>query len=121
DLNLAIDPGSGWILQTAAAINDDGLIVGTGTLNGVSRAFLLRPGLSGPPVDGSSGTGGAGSGGSPGGQPPHTTPEPGTLVLALLGAAGVGSWASARRRRARPRGPGRCARPGGEVGGAGDS
>jgi probable HAF family extracellular repeat protein len=41
DLNTMIDDTSGWILQTAYAINDNGVIVGDGLLNGVSRGFRL--------------------------------------------------------------------------------
>src|SRR5262249_55607733 len=35
--------GSGWVLQSAAGISDGGQIAGTGTLNGVTRGFLLSP------------------------------------------------------------------------------
>jgi probable HAF family extracellular repeat protein len=43
DLNTLLPSGSGWILQSASGISDGGQIVGTGTLNGVTRAFLLTP------------------------------------------------------------------------------
>jgi probable HAF family extracellular repeat protein len=43
DLNTLIPTGTGWVLQEAKGINDNGEIVGTGTLNGVQRGFLLRP------------------------------------------------------------------------------
>jgi len=43
DLNTLIAPGSGWILRSASGISDGGQIVGMGTLNGVTRAFLLTP------------------------------------------------------------------------------
>lgn len=44
DLNDLIDAGSGWVLESADAINDAGQIVGTGTLNGDGhQAFLLTP------------------------------------------------------------------------------
>ncbi|HEX8071923.1 MAG TPA: hypothetical protein VF546_18390 [Pyrinomonadaceae bacterium] len=43
DLNALIAPGSGWVLTSAADINDAGQIVGTGLLNGQPRAFLLAP------------------------------------------------------------------------------
>lgn len=44
DLNDALDAsGSGWLLQEAVAINDDGVIAGTGLHNGVQRAFVLTP------------------------------------------------------------------------------
>lgn len=45
DLNSRIPTGSGWVLQTAAGINDLGEIVGYGQLNGGGpyRAFLLKP------------------------------------------------------------------------------
>lgn len=43
DLNTLIDPGSGWDLQVAHGINTRGQIVGTGTHNGQTHAFLLEP------------------------------------------------------------------------------
>ncbi|MBI3000566.1 MAG: hypothetical protein HYY46_19250 [Deltaproteobacteria bacterium] len=43
DLNNLIPPGSGWTLTQARSINDAGQIVGSGTLNGQTRAFLLTP------------------------------------------------------------------------------
>jgi probable HAF family extracellular repeat protein len=44
DLNRLIPGNSGpWVLQTATGINDNGEIVGTGTNNGLGRAFLLTP------------------------------------------------------------------------------
>lgn len=43
DLNDRIAPGSGWVLNCAYGINLHGLIVGEGTTNGVSHAFLLTP------------------------------------------------------------------------------
>jgi probable HAF family extracellular repeat protein len=43
DLNSLIPAGSGWVLNEATGINDPGQIVGTGTINGVSHAFLLTP------------------------------------------------------------------------------
>jgi probable HAF family extracellular repeat protein len=41
DLNTLIAPGSGWNLLSAEGINDAGDIVGFGTFQGSSRAFLL--------------------------------------------------------------------------------
>src|SRR5262249_11242688 len=35
--------GAGWVLNTANAINDNGWIVGTGTHNNHSRAYMLQP------------------------------------------------------------------------------
>jgi probable HAF family extracellular repeat protein len=44
DLNRLIPGNSGsWILTTATGINDAGEIVGSGTTNGIQRAFLLTP------------------------------------------------------------------------------
>lgn len=43
DLNSLIDPGAGWVLNNAYAINDAGYIVGTGTFNGFSTNVLLSP------------------------------------------------------------------------------
>jgi probable HAF family extracellular repeat protein/T5SS/PEP-CTERM-associated repeat protein len=43
DLNTLIPPNSGWVLQNARGINNKGQIVGKGTFNGQTRAFLLIP------------------------------------------------------------------------------
>jgi probable HAF family extracellular repeat protein/T5SS/PEP-CTERM-associated repeat protein len=43
DLNNLIDANSGWVLQEARAINNKGRVVGFGTINGQTRAFLLKP------------------------------------------------------------------------------
>ena len=42
-LNSLIDPAWGWDLWTADGINDLGQIVGSGTFNGQTHAFLLTP------------------------------------------------------------------------------
>jgi probable HAF family extracellular repeat protein len=49
DLNSLINPGSGWTLTQATAINDSGQIIGTGYYGGgVSlRGFLLTPAEAG--------------------------------------------------------------------------
>ena len=44
DLNSVLDDsGAGWVLEEAIAINDDGVIAGSGVHNGTSRAFVLTP------------------------------------------------------------------------------
>ncbi len=43
DLNVLIPNSTGWILQTAQAVNDKGQIVGSGTHYGNDRTFLLTP------------------------------------------------------------------------------
>jgi probable HAF family extracellular repeat protein len=43
DLNDLIPTNSGWELSEAASINDAGQIVGSGTFQGQTRAFLLTP------------------------------------------------------------------------------
>jgi probable HAF family extracellular repeat protein/T5SS/PEP-CTERM-associated repeat protein len=43
DLNTMIPANSGWVLQEARAINNKGKIVGFGSINGQTRAFLLKP------------------------------------------------------------------------------
>jgi hypothetical protein len=43
DLNSLLIDADGWHLHSAVAINNGGAIVGTGTLDGASRAFLLTP------------------------------------------------------------------------------
>ena len=68
DLNTLIDPTSGWVLQTAQAINDSGQITGYGIIGGQTHAFLLTP-----------------------------IPEPSSVVLAALGFAGFIAWGWRRR------------------------
>lgn len=43
DLNSLIDPASGWNLELATDINDNGQIVGTGIVGGMHHAYLLTP------------------------------------------------------------------------------
>jgi hypothetical protein len=43
DLNELIPAQSGWVLNDAVDINEQGQVVGNGKLNGVDRAFLLTP------------------------------------------------------------------------------
>ena len=43
DLNNLIPAGSGWFLNIAGGINDSGQIVGSGTYQGQTQAFLLTP------------------------------------------------------------------------------
>jgi probable HAF family extracellular repeat protein len=43
DLTTLIDPASGWTLESAGGINDEGDIVGEGFFNGQPEAFLLTP------------------------------------------------------------------------------
>lgn len=43
DLNFLLDPGAGWELIQALAINNRGEIVGIGTQGGEDRIVLLKP------------------------------------------------------------------------------
>lgn len=43
NLNSEIPTGSGWTLTSARGINNRGQIVGKGTFNGQTRAFMLKP------------------------------------------------------------------------------
>lgn len=43
DLNDLIPANAGWVLEYAYDVNDEGVIVGVGTLNGEPRAFVLTP------------------------------------------------------------------------------
>jgi len=47
DLNELLPANSGWILKGANDINNAGEIVGTGSLNGMDRGFILRPAYNG--------------------------------------------------------------------------
>jgi probable HAF family extracellular repeat protein len=42
-LNDEIAAGSGWVLNSAEDINNNGQITGTGMINGRQHAFLLTP------------------------------------------------------------------------------
>ena len=52
DLNELIEPGSGWDLTGARAINQLGEITRTGSLNGKQRAYRLNPILDAPRISG---------------------------------------------------------------------
>ncbi|MBP6964843.1 MAG: PEP-CTERM sorting domain-containing protein [Armatimonadetes bacterium] len=43
DLNDLVDTSLGWNLSTASAINNNGWIAGSGTVNGETHGFLLTP------------------------------------------------------------------------------
>jgi probable HAF family extracellular repeat protein len=68
DLNTLIGPSLGWTLTEANGINDNGLIVGRGTLNGRQTSFLLTP-----------------------------VPEPSSLALVAVGAGALCTWYRRRR------------------------
>jgi probable HAF family extracellular repeat protein len=68
DLNDLIPAGSGWVLRSAEGINNRGQIVGYGTFDGRTQAFLLTP-----------------------------VPAPPGVVLAAVGAAGLAAPGVRRR------------------------
>ena len=73
DLNELVSPSSGWTLQEATAINENGQIVGQGTnASGQTHAFLLTP-----------------------------VPEPSVFAMLLGGLFGVGVSITARVGRRR--------------------
>jgi probable HAF family extracellular repeat protein len=47
DLNTLIAPGTGWTLEVANDVDDEGRIVGFGDLGGATRAFILEPDCKG--------------------------------------------------------------------------
>ena len=47
DLNNLLPTGSGWVLNYATDINDNGRIVGIGTINGQSHGFVAAPAYPG--------------------------------------------------------------------------
>ena len=63
DLNTRLPPGSGWVLEDARAINDNGWITGRGSINGHLHAYLLKP---------------------------ATAPEPSALAVFGIGAMAIG-------------------------------
>jgi probable HAF family extracellular repeat protein len=69
DLQSLIPPSSGWTSLTPRSISDNGFVVGQGTHNGVSHAFLLTP-----------------------------IPEPSTFALLGIGALGLLAFAWQWRR-----------------------
>lgn len=72
DLNSLLPAGSDWSLNNAVAINDSGLILGDGFINGETHAFLLNTSQT-------------------------DSPEPGSLIL--VGAALIAGLASCNCRR----------------------
>ncbi len=72
DLNTLISPTSGWVLNDASGINDEGQIVGTGTYDGHVEAFVLDP---------------------------ISTPEPISMIFFGTGLVAVSGYVARRRRR----------------------
>lgn len=52
DLNSLISPTSGWVLESAAVVNDAGQIAGTGRFNGQKMVYLLTPTQTDADADG---------------------------------------------------------------------
>jgi probable HAF family extracellular repeat protein len=74
NLNSQIPANSGWILQSATGINNQGQIVGFGKFGGQTSAFMLTPSAE--------------------------APEPTSLALLCLGGLGLAGHAWRKRRRA---------------------
>jgi len=47
DLNTFVDPALGWVLSYASDIDNEGRILGQGTLNGAPAGFILEPDCKG--------------------------------------------------------------------------
>ena len=77
DLNSVVPANSGWDLQQAYGINDAGDIVGVGTYQGQTRAFLIDP----IPLE----------------VPLLSTPEPATFALLGAGLLAIGYIGRKRR------------------------
>ena len=73
-LNDLLLDGSGWVLESAHDISDTGQIVGRGTINGQTRAYLLTP--------------------------TEPIPEPSTILLLTTGLGGVVTYGFRRRKKA---------------------
>jgi probable HAF family extracellular repeat protein len=52
DLNSRIPAGSGWVLTQASAINDAGLVAGSGQIQGRTLAFVIHTGACAADFDG---------------------------------------------------------------------
>ena len=85
DLNSLVPNDSGWELNEAYAINDNGQIVGMGTRLGQTRAFRLDPQLIELAAGALSNV--------------AAVPEPGTLTLLAAGAALLAAGSSAFKKR----------------------
>lgn len=107
DLNMMIPAGSGWFLERAWDIDENGVIVGEGVLNGVPRAFLLTPAAEvGVPPGGGAALGFAGASPNPvrgAARFAFSQPAPGRARLALYDVSGrmVRDW----KWRESPAGP----------------
>jgi probable HAF family extracellular repeat protein len=76
DLNTLLPANSGWELTAAFGINTSGAIVGTGTLNGESHAFLLQPAATPTPSPSTSPTPSPSTGPAPSAAPlPAGSPQ----------------------------------------------
>ena len=69
DINSLIDPASGWVVKSAIGVNDNGWIVGQGSLSGSNHAIVLIP-----------------------------VPEPSGMLALLSGAGGLCMFAFRRRK-----------------------
>ena len=117
DLNTRLDPDTEWVLHTAFALNDNGLVVGSGAFRQQARAFAVlldRAPTATPPVTraaAATATTAPQATATPAAPPPANMPATGALrggtrvpraVAALLALVAVAGYLLGRRTASPP-------------------